>query len=58
MDIVQINEMTGRRVNVYAGDIVYCGVLVEITEENVELQGDNQWITVPVDNVNYITLDD
>ncbi len=58
MEIVQIHEMTGRRVIVYAGDIVYCGILVEVTEENVELQGDNQWITIPVDNINSVILDE
>ena len=56
MEIALIHEMTGRRVIVYAGDIVYCGILVEVTEENVELQGDNQWITVPLDNINSVEL--
>ena len=56
MDIVQIHEMTGRRVIVYAGDIMYSGILTEVTEENVELQWDNQWITVPVDNINSVEL--
>ncbi len=58
MDIGQIHAMSGRRVIVYAGDIVYCGILIEVTEENVELQGDNQWITVPLDNINSIILAD
>lgn len=53
----QLSEMTGKRVRVYAGDIVYCGILIEMTEENIELQGDNQWITIPVNNVNSIMLE-
>ncbi|MBI5193287.1 MAG: hypothetical protein HZA08_07590 [Nitrospirae bacterium] len=49
-------EMTGKRVRIHAGEIEYCGILIEVTEENIELQGDNQWITIPVNNVNSITL--
>ncbi|MDD5435314.1 MAG: hypothetical protein PH343_07795 [Nitrospira sp.] len=58
MEIVPLHEMTGRMVKVYAGDIVYRGILVEVTEENLELQGDNQWITVPVDNINSVMLEE
>lgn len=57
MEIDQLNALTGKRVRVYAGDIVYCGILIEMTEENIELQGDNQWITIPVNNVNSIMLE-
>lgn len=56
MEIDRLHELTGKRVRVYAGDIEYCGILIEVTEENIELQGDIQWITIPVSNVNSITL--
>lgn len=57
MEVIQFYEMTGRRVRVCAGDIVYIGVLIEITEEDIELQGDNHWIRLPLDNINSVTLD-
>ena len=57
MEIDQLHEMIGKRVRVNAGDIVYSGILIEVTEENIELQGDNQWITIPVNNVNSIMLE-
>ena len=57
MEIDQLHEMTGKRVRVNAGDIVYSGILIEVTEENIELQGDNQWITIPVNNVNSVILE-
>jgi len=47
--------MTGKRVRIIAGDIAYTGVLVEVTETSVELQGDGQWITIPVDSISSIT---
>lgn len=53
----QLIELTGKRVRVYAGDIIYSGILIEVSEENIELQGDNQWITIPVNNVNSVILE-
>lgn len=57
MEVIQFYEMIGRRVSVCAGDIVYSGILIEVTEENIELQGDNQWLKLPLDNINSVTLD-
>ena len=50
--------MTGKRVRIIANDIVYTGVLVEMTENSVELQGDGQWISIPVDSISSITEGD
>ncbi len=50
--------MTGRRVRIIASDIAYIGLLVEVTETSVELQGDGQWITIPVDCISSIAEDD
>ena len=50
-----IHTMTGKRVRIIANDIAYTGVLVEMTESSVELQGDGQWITIPVDSISSIT---
>ena len=50
-----LNTLIGRMVIVVASGITYRGVLVEISEDSVELQGEYQWITIPVDNINSIT---
>lgn len=54
MEVIQFYEMIGKRVSVCAGDIVYSGILIEVTEEYIELQCDTQWITLPLDNINRI----
>ena len=53
-----IQTMTGKRVRVVANDIAYTGLLVDVTENSVELQGDGQWISIPVDSINYIAVDE
>ena len=50
--------MTGKRVRIIANDIVYAGVLIEVSETSVELQGDVQWITIPVDSISSIEADE
>ncbi|MEK6712937.1 MAG: hypothetical protein AABY41_01925 [Nitrospirota bacterium] len=50
-----VQSMTGKKVRVIANDIVYNGLLVEVTETTVELQGEGQWITIPVDSISSIT---
>lgn len=53
-----IHTMTGKRVKIIAGDIAYTGLLVEVTEDLVELQGDGQWLTIPLDSISSITEGD
>jgi len=53
-----IQTMTGKRVRVIAHDIAYTGLLVDVTEISVELQGDGQWISIPVDSISSITEGD
>ncbi len=53
-----IQFLTGKRVRIIAGDISYTGVLVEVTETSVEVQGDGQWITIPVDSISSICEDE
>jgi hypothetical protein len=55
MYIPSLNALIGRMVIVVASDITYRGILVEVSEDNVELQGEYQWLTIPVDNINSIT---
>lgn len=50
-----LNALIGRMVIVVAADITYRGVLIEVSEDTVELQGESGWITIPVDNINSIT---
>ena len=53
-----LHDMIGRRVRITAGDIVYKGLLIEVSEENVELQAESQWITIPIDNINSILIEE
>ncbi|MBI5039499.1 MAG: hypothetical protein HZC13_07075 [Nitrospirae bacterium] len=58
MAITPLHDMIGRRVRITAGDIVYKGLLIEVSEENVELQAESQWITIPIDNINSIAIEE
>lgn len=49
-----LNSLIGRMVIVIAADITYRGILVEVSEDSVELQGESGWVTIPVDNINSI----
>lgn len=53
-----IHKMIGKTVRVIASDIAYNGLLIEVTETTVELQGQGQWITIPVDSISSITTDE
>lgn len=52
-----MSTMTGKRVRIIANDIAYTGLLVEVTETSVELQGDGQWVTIPVDCISSISAE-
>lgn len=56
--MIPLHEMIGRRVRIIAGDVVYKGVLIEVSEENAELQAELQWITIPIDNINSIAIEE
>lgn len=58
MDMKPIYEMIGRMVKVTACDVVYRGILVELSEEAIELQGETQWITIPVEKINSVVLEE
>lgn len=53
-----LHEMIGRRVRIVAGDMVYKGLLIEVSEENAELQAELQWVTIPIDNINSIEIEE
>ena len=58
MAMTPLHDMIGRRVRVIAGDIVYKGILIEVSEENAALQTESQWITIPIDNINSILIEE
>ncbi len=58
MAMMPLHDMIGRRVRIIAGDIIYKGILIEVSEENVELQAESQWITIPIDNINSIEIEE
>ena len=53
-----IQSMIGKRVRVMANDITYTGLLIEVSETSVELQCDVQWVTIPVDSISSIEVDE
>lgn len=46
-----IDRLVGQRVVVVANNITYTGRLVEISETEVNIEGENGWIVIPVDQV-------
>lgn len=50
-----IHSLIGKKVRVVADGLVYKGVLIEVSEDTVDLQGETQWITIPVEKINSIT---
>ena len=56
--MIPLHDMIGRRVRIIAGDIVYKGFLIEVSEENAALQTESQWITIPVDDINSIEIEE
>jgi len=58
MAMTPLHDMIGRKVRIIAGDIVYKGFLIEVSEENAALQTESQWITIPIDNINSILIEE
>ena len=58
MDIGPTGYLIGKRVNISAGGVVYTGILMEISDSEVHLQTDMQWITLEMDNIASIELAD
>jgi len=56
--MIPLHDMIGRRVRITAGDIIYRGVLIEVSEENASLQAESQWMTIPIDNINSIVIEE
>lgn len=58
MDLKPLHTLIGSPVVVVAGGITYRGLLIEITEDEVQLQGESQWITIQIDNINSINAEE
>jgi|Deesub1362A_J573_1020465.scaffolds.fasta_scaffold17572_2 hypothetical protein len=46
-----IENLTGKEVVVIANGITYRGILVEVGEQEVYLQAESGWITIPTEHV-------
>lgn len=51
MLIDDIAQMIGKKVEVVAHEITYTGILMEVSEEEINLKGEYQWIGIPIENV-------
>ena len=50
----QIEEMKGKKVEVTYNGLNYRGVLIEVTEDGIDLKGDEGWIVLPMEGVTLI----
>jgi len=46
-----MHELIGKKVEVKTVDMLYKGVLVEVSETDVNLQAETGWIVIPIDRV-------
>lgn len=51
---MDIQNMIGREVDLFANGIVYRGELVEVSDESVVLKTQAQWIEIPLSAVNSV----
>ena len=54
--MAELYEMIGKEVEVSANGTVYKGVLIEVSESEVHLKGQLQWIALPASSVSSIKL--
>lgn len=46
-----MHELIGKKVEVQTTDMLYKGILIEVSETDVNLQSETGWIVVPLDRV-------
>ncbi len=46
-----MQELIGKKVEVKTYETIYTGILVEISEAEVNLQAETGWIVIPIDRV-------
>jgi hypothetical protein len=49
-----ISELIGKIVDVGTVETVYTGILIEVNENEIYLQSDSGWMTIPVERVAYV----
>jgi len=54
--MAELYTMIGKEVEVIANGMVYKGVLIEVSETEVHLKGQLQWIALPASSVSQIKL--
>jgi hypothetical protein len=54
--MAEIYTMIGKEVEVMANGVVYKGVLIEVSETEVHLKGQLQWIALPASSVSQVKL--
>jgi hypothetical protein len=54
--MAELYTMIGKEVEVIANGVVYKGVLIEVSESEVHLKGQLQWIALPASSVSQIKL--
>ena len=54
--MAELYTMIGKEVEVIANGTVYKGVLIEVSESEVHLKGQLQWIALPASSVSQIKL--
>jgi hypothetical protein len=52
--MAELHTMIGKEVEVIANGMVYKGVLIEVSESEVHLKGQLQWIALPASSVSQI----
>ncbi len=54
--MAELYTMIGKEVEVIANGTVYKGVLIEVSESEVHLKGQLQWIALPASSVSQVKL--
>ena len=54
--MTELYTMIGKEVEVIANGTVYKGVLIEVSESELHLKGQLQWITLPASSVSQVKL--
>jgi hypothetical protein len=54
--MAELYTMIGKEVEVVANGMVYKGVLIEVSDSEVHIKGQLQWMSLPVSSVSRIKL--
>jgi hypothetical protein len=51
-----IQNMIGKKVEIFANGIIYSGELIEVSDVEIYLKGTMQWLSLPASSVSEIRL--